>query len=435
VVPARPIEVVPSDPRWADRAREERDRLLAAFDRTGVSGHVVDIAHIGSTAVPGLAAKPVIDLMLGLDAWPAPDVLIRTVEDLGYHHRGEWGVAGRHYFTDAPPGHPRAWHVHAVEHGSWFWREHLRFREHLRTHPGEAARYAEVKRHLARHHRHDVGAYTEGKTTFVREALARARTAAGEAGIHDAAATGFGGVAATYEDVRPGYPEAAVAHLTGGLELREGARVVDVGAGTGKLTRLLVPTGAEVIGVEPVPAMREILRSVVPSATVLDGTAEEMPIASGMADAVIAGQAFHWFDPWMALSEAHRVLVDDGGLGLVWNLRDGSVPWVARWTAIVDASSDPAPREPSVRWRHAIAATEMFRAEPIRTFPNPHTIPREDVVRRVSSTSVVAALDPDRRERLLAEFRRVLDTDPDTRGRAMITVPYRTDVHLLRRVA
>jgi SAM-dependent methyltransferase len=237
-----------------------------------------------------------------------------------------------------------------------------------------------------------------------------------------------------YERARPGYPPDAVRHLAERLGLREGRRLVDVGAGTGKLTRELVPTGAEVVAVEPVAGMRAVLADSLPDVEVVDGTAEELPLAMDTVDAVVAGQAFHWFDPWMALSEMRRVLRDRGGVGLVWNVRDDQVRWVRRWTELLAPVSDGAPRERLSRWRDALDRTTLFSDPETATFPNPQLVAPEVLLDRVASTSFVAALDVPARRSLLDDFRDLLESDPETRGRTEITVPYRTEVHTFRRL-
>lgn len=432
--PGRTIEIVDPDPAWPQRFRTERDRLWSALRQAGAADEVAAIEHIGSTAVPGLAAKAVLDILVGLRAFPAAEGFARAFAALGYHLHGEAGIAGRHYFTDAPWGRPRTRHVHAVEHGSWFWREHLRFRDHLRRQPADAAAYADLKRDLARRHPHDPVAYTDGKTAFVHAALARARATAGVGRIHDAAERGFDAATLAYERARPGYPDEAVASLVDRLRLGPGRRVLDVGAGTGKLTRPLVGSGATVTAVEPVDGMRRALRTSLPGIDVLDGTAEELPLPTQTTDAVVAGQAFHWFDAWMALSQMHRVLVDGGRVGLVWNVRDDTVDWVARWTQLLAPVSNDTPRERLSRWRDAVVRTELFTDPETVTVPNLHVVPRALVVERIASTSVVAALDEDRRHELLDAFRRMLATHPATRDRDRIGVPYRTEVHTFRRI-
>ena len=135
------------------------------------------------------------------------------------------------------------------------------------------------------------------------------------------AARGFQAGAEAYERGRPGYPTDAVDALTDALGVGPGATVVDLAAGTGKLTRLLVPSGATVIAIEPVDAMRRTLAAMLPRVPVVAGTAESMPLRDGSAGAVVAAQAFHWFDGEAALAEIHRVLAPGGRLGLVWNVR------------------------------------------------------------------------------------------------------------------
>ena len=155
--------------------------------------------------------------------------------------------------------------------------------------------------------------------------------------MHPTAAAGFGTSADAYERGRPSYPDAAVAHLAVELGLGPAVRVVDLAAGTGKLTRLLAQGGAEVVAVEPVAAMRKALARSLPGVDVLEGTAESIRLPSGSVDAVTVAQAFHWFDAPRALAELGRVLRPSGTLLLVWNDRDERVPWVEEYSAIVHA--------------------------------------------------------------------------------------------------
>lgn len=137
-----------------------------------------------------------------------------------------------------------------------------------------------------------------------------------------------------YERGRSGYPAEAVAHLTDELDIGKTTTVVDLAAGTGKFTRLLVPTGASVVAVEPVAAMRQQLAEMVPEASSVGAAAERLPLANASVDAVTVAQAFHWFEPRAALAEIHRVLRPGGRLGLIWNRADTSVEWVAKLSII-----------------------------------------------------------------------------------------------------
>src|SRR4051812_12101086 len=131
-------------------------------------------------------------------------------------------------------------------------------------------------------------------------------------------AQSFGGVADDYHRARPGYPVEAVRWLLGSSPLD----VVDLGAGTGKLTAVLVGEGHRVVAVEPLEPMRSRLVAALPATPALEGSAEEIPLPDGCADAVVVGQAFHWFDVEPALREIARVLRPGGTLGLLWNARD-----------------------------------------------------------------------------------------------------------------
>jgi ubiquinone/menaquinone biosynthesis C-methylase UbiE len=132
----------------------------------------------------------------------------------------------------------------------------------------------------------------------------------------------FDGVAEQYERARPLYADGAVAWIAERLAIRAGSRVLDLAAGTGKLTRQLVALGADVVAVEPGDEMRRVLERVVPEAEVLAGTAEEIPLPDASVDAVTVGQAFHWFDAERALAEIRRVLRTGGGAALLWNYWD-----------------------------------------------------------------------------------------------------------------
>src|SRR5690349_9949875 len=175
----------------------------------------------------------------------------------------------------------------------------------------------------------------------------REATGDGSAGeIIVEAAVGFERGADDYERARPSYPDAAVDLIVDVCGLGPGVTVCDLAAGTGKLTRLLVPSGAEIVAVEPVAAMRDQLLRAVPGVEVLDGTAETIPLGDGSVDAVTVAQAFHWFDTDRALPELRRVLRPGGHLVLIWNVRDESVDWVSRFTELLVAGSGGRPYTP-----------------------------------------------------------------------------------------
>ncbi len=166
------IVLAPYNPEWPDMFAAERDRLRAPL------GPEIRIEHIGSTAVPGLAAKPVIDIMAGLPDFSGADALVPGVVALGYRHIREYEAAMpfRRFFTRDQNG-ARAFHVHMVQAGGEFWERHLLFRDFLRSHPDTAREYAGMKAGFAEREWENGNAYAEAKTPFIREMERRARSA------------------------------------------------------------------------------------------------------------------------------------------------------------------------------------------------------------------------------------------------------------------
>jgi SAM-dependent methyltransferase len=251
--------------------------------------------------------------------------------------------------------------------------------------------------------------------------------------LHDYVARGFARTTDVYERVRPEYPDEAVALLVRELDLRPGRVVVDVGAGTGKLTRALVRTGATVIAVEPLAAMRERLAEGVPLAVPFDGTAERMALRDASAHAITAAQAFHWFDGDRALAEFHRVLAPGGKLALIWNVRDRSVPWVEAFDAIVDRVDPERPDHQTGKWRAALERTTLFGPLEERGFPHGQILRRGEIVERAKTVSSIASLPEAERRAVLDEFRALGETHPDLRDRDEVTLPYVTKVYWAER--
>jgi SAM-dependent methyltransferase len=252
--------------------------------------------------------------------------------------------------------------------------------------------------------------------------------------IHEVAVAGFGTEAEAYERGRPSYPPDAVAWLSGALEIAAGRTVADVAAGTGKLTRLIAPYGAEIIAVEPVDGMRAVLRVTVPDVHALAGAAEALPFRDESLDAITIAQAFHWFDAEAALREFHRVLRPRGRVGLIWNARDRSVPWVdAMWT-IMDGVEKRAPWRDHDAWREtAFVDQPWFTALTEATFRHEQLLTRDEAVDRLRSVSHVAVLPPAEQTLVLDEVRAVLDTDPATAGQEVVALPYRVDTYWVER--
>ncbi len=234
---------------------------------------------------------------------------------------------------------------------------------------------------------------------------------------HRRQASSFGAAAAAYERGRPPYPPEAVDWL-----LPEGAsRVLDLGAGTGKLTRQLSDRGLDVIAVEPSAGMREQLARTVPGVPVHAGSAEEIPLPDGSIDAVLVAQAWHWVDRSRAVPEVARVLVPGGQLGLVWNIRDEREDWVAELGRILH---DPGEhREPD---RGIIGPP--FRPVERRYVEWKHRLSPDELIDLAASRSYVITMPEDRRAAVLAGVRRLARRA----GSDELLLPYVTECYRAR---
>jgi len=236
---------------------------------------------------------------------------------------------------------------------------------------------------------------------------------------HAEQARSFDRVADVYQKSRPSYPAAAVEWV---LEAAPGPRVVDLAAGTGKLTEVLVAAGADVTAVEPLANMRAELERALPSVRATDGTAERIRLPDASADAVFVGQAFHWFDGPAALAEIARVLVPGGVLGLVWNLRDESVPWVADLTAALRGAADVLAVSRGISERPL--ESDCFRAAERREFPNPVPFDRGRLREWAASTSRIAVLPERERAEALDGVVRLADEHPALANRQTFDMPF-----------
>lgn len=246
--------------------------------------------------------------------------------------------------------------------------------------------------------------------------------------MHEAAAKGFAKEALAYARGRPEYPVALDGWLRDTLQLDEHCTVVDLGAGTGKFTRRLVATGANIIAVEPVSEMLAQLTLILPDVAARSGTAEKIPVNNGAVDAVVCAQSFHWFASKTALAEIRRVLKPGGRLGLVWNVRSESVDWCAAMTAIMAPYEGDAPRYRSGEWRKVFPA-EGFGPLHEERFRNGHTgHPEQVIVERVLSTSFIAALPRPQQLIVAARLRDLIAMTPALNRREEVTVPYQTVV-------
>jgi SAM-dependent methyltransferase len=245
--------------------------------------------------------------------------------------------------------------------------------------------------------------------------------------VHPVAQAGFA-EAGLYERARPGYPPEAVAWLVEHLSFRPSTVAVDLAAGTGKLTRLLVACGATLVAVEPVAGMRTVLAGLCRGVPVVAGSAERLPLRTGSVDAVTVAQAFHWFDADVAFAELHRVLHPGGRVGLVWNVRDRRVDWVDRIWAVMDRVERRAPwRDHDRPDEDVLGRRAGFGPLHRATFHHHDPVTADGVVDRFRSVSHVAVLPEPEQAAVLAEVRAILSTHPDTAGRHELLIPYRVD--------
>jgi len=228
-------------------------------------------------------------------------------------------------------------------------------------------------------------------------------------------ATSFADVADAYERFRPGYPDDAVCWLVGSEPLD----VVDLGAGTGKLTRSLVALGHRVTAVEPLPEMISHLHDIVPGVTAVKGGAEAVPLEDESADVVVAAQAFHWFDHGPALREIARVLRPGGHVALVWNTRDEREPWVAQLSKEALTSEGFEERDAAAPVRES----GLFGEVELVGFPLSQRLDREGLVGLVLSRSYCAVLGPAERAPVLDRVGTIFE---EHQIDGMIELPYVT---------
>ncbi|TDR71420.1 class I SAM-dependent methyltransferase [Paludibacterium purpuratum] len=247
--------------------------------------------------------------------------------------------------------------------------------------------------------------------------------------IHQAASCGFGQGADIYERGRPDYPDALHAWLHDRLSIAPGKQVLELGAGTGKFTKLLHGTEATVQALEPVAAMRAQLKQQLPNIATLDGRAEAIPLPDQTVDVVVCAQAFHWFANVDALHEIRRVLKPSGRLGLIWNVRDEQCDWVREITALITPFEVGVPRFHTGEWRQPFTQGIFSLPEP-DCFTHAHTgSPEQVIVDRTMSVSFIAALPQAQREQVRRQLHELIERHPHLAGRTSISFPYRTEAY------
>jgi ubiquinone/menaquinone biosynthesis C-methylase UbiE len=233
-------------------------------------------------------------------------------------------------------------------------------------------------------------------------------------------ASAFGRVAEEYERGRPGYPRAAIDWALG-AELID---VLDIGAGTGKLTAAVLDAGHRTIAVEPLAEMRAILTTRLPEARALAGTAEQLPLREDIVDAVVVGAAFHWFEQSVAQLEIARVLRPPGVLVLLGNGFDVSVPWAARLREILG----PPAMELRGHWPSVEDLSERFADVQDREFPHQQLVERASLRDLAVSRSAVALMAPAERNALLGSIDRLWEEETELAGRTHALLPWITRV-------
>jgi SAM-dependent methyltransferase len=230
-------------------------------------------------------------------------------------------------------------------------------------------------------------------------------------------------VADVYERARPGYPAEAVAWVAEQLELTKGRTVLDLGAGTGKLTRDLVETGADVIAIEPGDAMLEQLEQSVVGTRVLRGGAEAIPLPDASVDAITIGQAFHWFRHEEAVPELHRVLRPHGGVALLWNSREGEAPLQKEVGELI-APWVKRDRQAPDSWKK-LRLGGLFGPVEEREFEFVDELDEDALAERIASISFIAAAPEAARRELDVAVREVV-----RRRGGRVDFPYVTAVYV-----
>jgi ubiquinone/menaquinone biosynthesis C-methylase UbiE len=251
----------------------------------------------------------------------------------------------------------------------------------------------------------------------------------------DASHAVFDRVAGEYARTRPDYPAAALDRLVHATGLTHGSDVLDLAAGTGKLTAALVARGLRVVAVEPLPRMRRQLERQLPHVVALDGTAEQIPLEDASFDVVCVAQAFHWFEPRAAVAEVARVLRPGGWLALLWNLWDLDDPMQAELDRIVEPLATGRIRplttgnHPHGAWPAALAASDAFASAERARFPHEVELDAVSAGERVASISQVQAAPAPERAAVIARARSLVASLPGGRS----SFRYQTELELWHR--
>lgn len=238
----------------------------------------------------------------------------------------------------------------------------------------------------------------------------------------------FGAHAEEYDLARPEWP----VEVANWLVPYDAQLVVELGAGTGKLTRALSSVGVRVVAVEPDPRMLAVLRA--DGLDGVEGSAEEIPFGDGEADAVVAGSCVHWFDLERALPEIHRVLRPGGRFGFGWNGRDGRNPTIARMNEAIYSHAPDRTRWRDRDWAREVTAAGLFEDVEDAVFEHTHELPREALAAHLWSYATIASLPEPERVQVFAEVAEILDSDADASSDGRLRLPFAVPAYRARRV-
>ncbi len=243
-------------------------------------------------------------------------------------------------------------------------------------------------------------------------------------------AASFGEVATDYERSRPGYPEEAARWVAGDRPVE----VLDVAAGTGKLTVQLHDLGHSVVALEPSAKMLDQLQRRRGGIAAVNGPAEALPFGPRSFDTITVAQAFHWFDHAVATAEFARVLRPGGRVGLLWNLRDESVHWVAELSRLIGSGSERSQGHHDEGSYDPFASSQHFGPLTNRTFRFEQPLDRDVLTGLVRSRSYVATLSEEEQKHVFERVVRLCEEHPALAGRSRFPMPYRTVVFCAERI-
>lgn len=254
--------------------------------------------------------------------------------------------------------------------------------------------------------------------------------------VHPAAQQGFSAAAALYQQVRPNYPQAIIHWLQQDLQLGSAAKVIDLGAGTGKFLDYLSQVSMQILAVEPVSAMLEQLSQQHPQVDTLQAQSDQLTqLPAQQFDAVLCAQSFHWFATPESLQSIHHVLKPGAALGLVWNQRDESVPWVKALADLLAEYETDTPRFHNDAWTQVFEQQDLFQFVAVQHFKHQHQGRVEDVVsKRLLSTSFIAAMPEAEQLALKHQFEQIVAQHTGKGPQDQIVFPYVTYAFHYRKI-